>query len=209
MALSSSTISTIQQGVPVVEADAITFLGIGSAGDLDACRILTFPDSLLPPIVYSVAGECFNPERTVNLDNNVLFAPTTSVVKTLGTTRVVRFENAEEDVVVTEIWPGSQTRAAMSTAFFRQLYEYLINAPEFTIGQTDFVTWQPRDRNDKTYNVDIVGLEVGGPPGELDVSDIFGTVSSGTIKRFPDLNTTPTGLVDREVRLRMRIISEV
>lgn len=206
----SSNIATIQQGTPTTATAAITFLGIGSAGDPSACRRLVHPDSLLAPIVYSVGGECFNPERTINLDNDVLPHPNTSSVETLGTTRVVRFDRQTQDVIVTEIWPGSQTRAAMSTAFFRMLYEYLNNAPQYTIGQTDFIVWEPRDRTTKTYNVELLELRVGGPAGEFDVADILGANPGGTIKRgLEDLNAVATGLVDREVRLTMRIISEV
>ena len=43
----------------------------------------------------------------------------------------------------------------------------------------------------------------------VDLRDPGGLTDSGSIENAVDgLNTLPTGLIDREVRLRMRIISE-
>lgn len=202
---------TIQQGEATVTTAAVTFLGIGSAGTVGACRRLVFPSAVSPflaPIVYSAAGKCLNPSRTLNLDNAVLPAPTGEVVKTLGSTRVVRFDEATEDVIVTEIWAG-QAGASMPTALFRQLYEYWINAPEFALAQTEFIQWEPRDRTAVVYDVEIVRLTVGGRGG-LDVADLRdpgGQFGGGDFDNGTDpLNVLATGLIDREVRLVMRVV---
>lgn len=207
----SSNIATIQQGTPASATATVTFLGIGSAGDPDACRILTHPDALLAPITYAVGGVCFNPKRTLNLDNDVLMEPSTEPVRTLGTSRVVRFEEQIGDVIVTEIWPAAGG-LSMPTFLFRLFYEYLINPVDYTIGQTSFITWEPRDRNSFVYNVELLSLTVGGSPTGTDHYDVLDLRPRGgdTVKTgVENLNATATGLIDREVRLRMRIIGKV
>ncbi len=208
----------IQQGAATVAEDEVIFLGIGSAGDVDACRRLVFPTNvspLLAPIVYSIKGLCANPDRTFNLDNAVLPHPITNKVLTIGSSRVIRFEELVPDVIVTELWEGGEGEAAMTTALFRQFYEYLINAPLFDPAQIDFITWEPRDRTARIYNVELLSLSAGGGAGESrfdvkDLRDAGGLEFGGSIENALDgLNALPTGIVDREVRLRMRIISEV
>ena len=205
----------IQQGVPVVAEDEVEFFGVGSAGDPTACRRLTFPANvspLLAPIVYAIDGKCCNPSRSFNIDNAVMPHPLTAAVRTIGSTRVVRFEEQDEDVIVTETWEGGDTDAAMTTALFRQFYEYLINAklipPSGVLG---FIQWEPRDRTDKVYNVELLSLEAGGggPEQRFDILDLRQPGGTEISNSLDSINPVPTGLVDREVRLRMRIISEV
>lgn len=203
----------IQAGVPTVLEDDIVFLGVGSAGTRRACRRLVFPAAvspLLAPITYATAGRCMNPTRTINLDNEALLNPSAQAIKTLGSTRVVRFDEALEDVVVQEVWSPTGG-ASMPTFLFRLLYEYWLNAPAYTIAGTDFIQWEPRDRTTKVYNVELVGLVVGGRDG-YDVADLKadgGRWDGGDYDTGLDkLNATLTGLVDTEVRLTMRIVSE-
>lgn len=211
-----TTLIVIQQGAAVVDEDEVTFLGIGSAGDPDACRRLVFPANvspLLAPIVYAIGpqGNCCNPLRTINLDNVVLPHPLTEAVRTLGTTRVIRFEEATEDVIVTEVWPGNDTEASMTTAFFREFYEYIINADLIpATGVLGFIQWEPRDRTDKVYNVELLSLEVGsgGDRNRFDVIDLRDQGGGEIQNALDSLSPVPTGVIDREVRLRMRIISE-
>jgi hypothetical protein len=208
------TLIIINAGPPVVAEEEVFFLGIASAGDPTACRRLVFPASvtpLLPPIVYSVAGTCQNPDRTINLDNAVLPHPIIGAVRTIGSTRVIRFEEQEEDVIVAEIWNGSDRDLAMTTALFRQFYEYLINAKLIPAVGPDFIQWEPRDRTDRIYEVEILSLEVGGGGEEerFDVVDLKDPGGAEIQTATQPLNLTTTGLVDREVVLRMRIIAEV
>ena len=45
-----------------------------------------------------------------------------------------------------------------STAYFlRRLWEYFANPPA-----TGYITWNPKDRIDRAYNIEIEGLQVGG-----------------------------------------------
>lgn len=209
-----TTIIVIQQGAAVVAEEEVTFLGIGSAGDPEACRRLVFPANvspLLAPIVYAIGASCANPDRTINLDNAVLPHPITEAVKTLGTTKVTRFENEIPDVIVTEIWEADETNQRLTTALFRMFYEYLINAKLVDSTGPDFITWEPRDKTDKIYNVELLSLDVGGggPEERFDVVDLRGRGGDEIQTETDPLNLSPTGVVDREMRLRMRVISEV
>ncbi len=206
----SETLIIVQAGTPVEATTGLTFLGTGSEGTFGACRRLVFPagvSPLLAPIVYSVGpnGVCLNPTATLNFDKIPLTRPTTSVVKTIGSTRVVRFEEGEGDVVVTEVW-ATTGGASMPTSLFRLFKEYLDNAPPFTPAQVDFIVWEPRDRTTRTYQVELLGIEVGGQ--DFNVRDLR-TVAGDFDDALTTLNTTPTGLIDEEVRLRMRIVAEV
>lgn len=209
-----TTLVVIQQGAAAVAEEEVQFFGIGSAGDPTACRRLVFPANVTPllaPIVYAIDGLCANPDRSFNLDNAVMPHPLTQAVRTIGTTKLLRFEEEDEDVIVTEVWEGSDTEAAMTTALFRQFYEYLINAQLVSSQGPDFITWEPRDRTTRIYNVDMLSLSAGGGEGEMrfDVKDLR-EPGGGTIHNaLTSINPAPTGLIDREVRLRMRIISEV
>lgn len=210
-----TTVIVIQQGAAVVAEEEVTFLGIGSAGDPDACRRLSFPANvspLLAPIIYSIDGVCANPDRSFNIDNDVLPHPLTNAVRTLGTTKVVRFEEEEDDVIVTEVWEGSNARLAMTTALFRQFYEYLINGDLIpSDGTLGFIQWEPRDRNDRIYNVTLLSLTVGAGSGEqrFDVKDLREPGGDEILTALGSINPEPTGAIDRQVTLRMRVISQV
>lgn len=213
----SGTLIAIQQGNPTVVQTSVTFIGTGSAGDPAACSRLVFPTTvspLLAPIVYAVGqdGLCFNPTRRLNFDKVPLPHPETSVVRTLGGTNVVRFEGLTEDVVVTEVW-SNQAGASMPTFLLRLFYEYLINAALIDPATDDPIVWEPRNQSDNTYQVELLSLSVGGGTGEsqfdvLDVRPDYGVVGDFD-NALTTLNTTPTGLVDEEVRLRMRILAQV
>lgn len=213
------TLILIQQGDPVVAEAAITFLGTGSAGDPTACRRLVWPSAvspLLAPITYQVgpAGICLNPSRTLNLDNAVLPHPITRTVRTLGTTKTIRFEESDADVIVTEIWEVGDGGSPMTTAFFRLFYEYLTNGHLIDPAGSDFIRWEPRDRTTVIYDVDLLSLSVGGGSSEarFDVADV--RADRGVVGTFDNALTDllpfgATGLIDREVTLRMKIIGAV
>lgn len=206
----------IQQGDPVIVEQAVTFIGIGSSGDRSACRRLVFPSvttPAIPPLVYSHFGICANPDRTFNLDNDVLTHPIVSVDRTLSSTRVTRFETTETDVIVTELWEGGPSRAATTTALFRQFYDYLRNSA--LLGPTDFITWEPRDRNAFIYQVELLSLTVGSGSEDqrFDLQDFLdpgGLFQGGDSENALDAaNVLQTGWIDREMELRMRIVAKV
>lgn len=218
----AETLIIIQQGVPAEAVEEVTFLGIGSAGDPDACRLMTHPNNFvssvaLAPITYTVGVHCFNPGRTLNLDNDVLNHPITSAPLTIGGRKVIRFETSQTDVVVTEIWEGNNNKASMPTALFREFYEFLTNPPVVDVTMPEFIIWEPRDRNTKSYEIELMDLSVGGGGGDndtrFDVVDMRGPggiFRGGTFENATDgLNLLPTGLIDRTVTLRFRIVGIV
>ncbi len=189
----------IFEGTALASSTTVTYLGLGSQGTLLANRILTHPTSGLAPIVYSP------PDETLNLDNDVLSLPDAAAQKTLTTTQLIRMERDLDDVIVTEIWNGSDQRASMHTAFWRSLYEYAKNAP----ASGSYITWQPRDKNAFTYNVEIVSLGTPGAPDELNVKDIRARGGSVIKHGLAGVTTVDTGVVDKSVRLAMLIVSKV
>lgn len=196
---------TIGAGTPAIATSTLTFLGTGTAGTPGAMRILTHPDGAnFAPIIYFS-----NPDESVNIDNDVLTHPIVTTVQTLSSRVTTRFEQGIDDILVGELWFGGGRRASMPTSFLRKLLEYMFNAP--TAGT--FVTWQPRDLNDFTYNVTLVSLLVGGRLGELEVVDVIdlgGKYDGGSIENALDsIDTVRTGLVPKQIKLTMKIESQV
>jgi hypothetical protein len=207
---SGSRIFEIFAGSPVVAAASSIILGSGPAGDLTASRRLVHPDSdTFPELVYPR-----NPDRTTNLDNQVLPAPLASVALTLTGTRVTRFERSISDTLCTEIWEAG-TSLSMLAPFFRLLYEYLANPPAFDPVDQPYILWEPRDRTDRVYEVELVRMTVGqgGEPDVFDVKELRaggGKWAGGDVLNPLDaLDTVQVGVLDREVRLTMRVVAEV
>lgn len=199
----------IGQGTPTTSQPSLVLFDSGQSGVLGAMRILTHPDGTnFAPITYIK-----NPTRTFNLDNEVLPAPISDAVLTLGSRPVVRFERAIKDVVITEVWEGAEgRRASMPTFLFRQLYEYLRNPPVFDADAQTYITYQPRDLNAKTYNVQLFALRVGSGNDMDQVFDIndFRLPTGPEVQTPLDgMDVVPTGLISRSVEMRMRVVSEV
>lgn len=212
-----TSLLTIQQGESVVVEAELFFLGTGSAGDPASPRRMVWPSAvspLLAPLVYSVdsSGITLNPTRTLNFDTQVLPHPRTQVVETLGTSRVVRFERGVSDVVVTEVWDPA-AGASMPTSLLRLFYEYLRNGALLPAAGP-FITWEPRDRSERVYEVALVSLSAGGTDEEtrFDIADVRADPLTSA-KVFDDalrsLSPTPTGLVTTEVQLRFLVLGEV
>jgi len=203
----------IQQGIPIIAEDEITFIGLGSEGDTTAPRRLVYPGGLLPPITYAYAGGTIiaNPDRTLNFDKQPLVHPLTQTIRTLTTTRVSSQDTYESDVIVTEKWVGSDTKISMITALFRQFYEYAINPPEFTLAGEPQIEWWPRDRTDRGWYVIILSVDTGGSDGEsrFDVADVRQPGGSVIHNGLTSLSEVPTGYMDREVNIRYKIVSEI
>lgn len=208
-------IYTIAQGNPTVAGQTLTLLGTGTAGTPGAKHVLTHPTAGLAPLTY-----ISNPDRILNLDNDVLVSPLITTALTLADRKVFRFEGFLADTIVTEIWIAGGTKMAMLAAQARLLYEYWINVPDFDPVSPVYVQYQPRSRNAKTYNVEIVSLSIGSGGGgggdttrQFDFTEIIppGGVKDGgdTLEPLENLDDSQSGLVDRTVVLQMKIINEV
>jgi hypothetical protein len=211
----SETILVIQQGESEPSDESLVFLDTGMPGTPGAPRRLVYPDfePLLPPVVYAVTADALalNPDRTLGFDLEPLPHPLTAVRQTLASTRIIRFERALEDVVVTEVWLG-EGGISMPAAFLRLLYEYLRNPPP----SDQPIVWEPRDRTERRWYVELLSLSVGGgadDEGRFDLVDLRepgGLANGGSSANGTEtLWATPSGLIDREVRMRMRILAEV
>lgn len=206
---SASRLLFISLGVPTTASPSLTIFGSGQAGVQGALRILTHPDGVnFPPITYYK-----NPTRTFNLDNAVLPAPRAEAIETLGSRPVVRHERQLDDIVVTEVWEGGEgSVASMPTFLFRQLYEYLINPPAFDADDQTFIVWAPRDRSTLSYNVQLYSLQVGGGSDldmVFDIDDFRLPPGPEIITPLESMDVNPTGLITRDVKIRLRVVSQV
>jgi len=213
----ASALFTIKLGTSTTVTTDLILLGSGSQGDPYAQRVLTHPDGAnFSPIVY-----WNNPDRSFNIDNDVLRAPVNRTVLTETGTRVISLDRFEEDTIITEIWSAAEgLKFAMPTFLFRQLYEYYVNRPALSITNQEYIQWQPRDKNSNTYNVIILRLAVGGGDQNNQLFDIadfrpVGGVNdprgnAGTIfGPLDDLDVTPTGVIDRSVVFQFKIVNTV
>lgn len=129
--------------------------GAGAQRRLDPPGIgAGFPD--LPPLVY----EC-NPDKWTNFDaSGPLKRPFTRHETTIGGAVTQEWPGYDRDVQITETWEGGGDRMSMSLPFFRLLYQYFVNRPNYD--SQGFIKWSPRDLTDKQYNIVILDLSVGG-----------------------------------------------
>lgn len=205
----------IQAGTPITAQATTTLVAAGSTNDPTARRRLVHPDDQnFPPLVYPK-----NPDRDFNFDEGngeLLVRPITELVRTIGSTKLVRYEELTEDVIITELWLADGG-LSMATWFARKLYEYWINEPNNSAPVPEFITWEPRDApGGKVFNVQLVRLLVGGEAA-FDWTDVrawggpndpFGL--GGNILTPADLeDVTPTGFLDRDVALIMRIVADI
>lgn len=208
---SSSRTFEIFAGVPAEAVAEGVILGTGPAGTAGASRILVHPDgALVPPVVYSR-----NPDRTTNLDTQVLPSMIATSLLTLSSTRVVRFERGIEDTICVETWLAGSGVASMTAVQFRLLYEVAANRPAFDPVAPVFVRWEPRDVSDRAYHVEILGLFVGSGRGSdagfdvREVRDAGGIFNGGDFMNALDsLEPVQTGVLDLPVFLAMRVVSE-
>lgn len=209
-------IFSIKAGSPITAVATTTLIAAGSTGDPTARRRLTHPTGgTFPPLIYGGG----NPDRTFNFDEGngeLLRAPISQIVRTLDSTKLVRFEELTRDVIITELWLADGG-LSMPSWFYRKLYEYLLNEPNNSAPVPEWITWEPRDApGGKIFNVQLVRLLVGGE-GAIDFTDVrawggpndpFG--NTGTILTPADLeDVTPTGYVDRDVALIFRIVEDI
>ena len=75
------------------------------------------------------------------------------------------------------------------------------------------ITWEPRDRSVKKYNVQLFQLRVGGGgSGDndkvFDIDDFRLPVGSEIQTPLESFDVSPTGLLTRDVVMRLRVVSE-
>lgn len=148
----------------------------------NARRELRYPEDILPPLIYEEM-----PDEFENFDTGPLTArPQLKGEMTLEDTSLARWPGYIKDRPVKEIWKGDANKSRMPAYFFRRLWEYFANPPA-----SGYITWNPKDRMDQAYNIEIESLIVGGQD----------TVSFDAI-------ALRNGYVMGEVILTFRIIGE-
>lgn len=207
----TSRLYQILQGTPITATPTVQLLPSGVQGTRGALRRLVHPeDSTWPAIVYYR-----NPDRTLNFSTDYLRHPINSLVRTASSTKLVRFEEVAEDVIVTELWEAG---GGLSLPLFviHQLYEYLNNPPAFSATAQQYIVWEPRDETDDTYRVQVIGLQVGGGGGRYNMRRRWSNggpndpTTPGTILTPTDtMDVSPNPLMDQPVALTMRIIEKV
>ena len=202
----ASRLYTILQGSPAAASSTLQLLPTGLGGTQGALRRLVHPDTTnFPAVVYYT-----NPTREVNFDAEVQLTPIVQVIRTLTGSRVIRFDELEEDVVVQEIWEPAGG-LSMPVFFYRQLKELAINQPAFSSTSQQFTVWEPRDRTADTWRVQVLDCfcpsfkhyRDRGGPNDANVPGTILTPSDTT-----DANG-PTAFLDQTVTLTMRIVEKV
>ena len=208
----SYRIFQLQQGVAVTATSTVFLLPSGLSGTRGSLRTLTHPDTgNFPPITYYL-----NPTRTFNFSTDVLRHPIATVVKTLTSSKTIRFEEVTEDVVVVEQWETGGG-ASMPLFMAHQLFEYLNNPPAYSSVDQTYIIWAPRDETTDTYNVEVLGVQVGGgSPGKFSMKRFIAAGgpsdpdNPGPVLTPTDtMDVSPTALLDQVVTVTMRIISKV
>jgi len=152
MELTSQTTFTLLAAPDFLEESVDLILLPENAGTY-AQRELRYPEDLLPPLIY---GE--NPDRWTNFDGAPLTArPALKAEMTLKDTALAQWGGYLKDNPVKEYWSGDDKTSRMPASFFRRLWEYFVNPPA-----TGYITWWPKDRTTKGYNIVIESLQAGG-----------------------------------------------
>jgi hypothetical protein len=155
--LSAQTIFNIQEAPETLE-DSLDLTLLPENNGVFALRELHYPDDLLPPLIYEM-----NPDKWHNFDTEPLTArPMLKGDMTLKDTLLAQWPGYLKDQPVKEYWLGEDTKSHMTAYWFRRLWEYYINPPT-----SGFITWWPKDRTVKGYNIVIESLSAGGEGGVL------------------------------------------
>jgi hypothetical protein len=164
--ITSQTTFTIQAALETVIETADIGLTPENPGGSGAMRELRYPNDALPPLVYEE-----NPDAWENFDTDPLTArPLAKGQMTIGDYQLLRWPGFIKDNPVREIWKGSDTISRMSLSMFRRLWEYFTNPPA-----SGYITWSPKDRVNKTYNIEIVGLRAGNATSSTSQLDRLST----------------------------------
>ena len=100
----------------------------------------------------------FNPDVT----RNFIYAPGVkvdgSVQKTIDSNILIQTPQVTEDVIITEIWTGNDSKLSTLASMFRVFYDYWTTLPD----PGDSISWWPADITTDRYNVQIMRVQLGG-----------------------------------------------
>jgi len=148
---SQTTFSIADPPTTVVETAELILLPENNG--TEAVRELRYPGNVLAPLQYPD-----NPDVTENfIDRPLTARPLAKAQMTIEDTHFARWPGYLKDQPVREIWKGSDKVARMSAYFLRRFIEYFFNTPP-----SGRITWSPKDISDKTWEIEIISLTVGG-----------------------------------------------
>jgi hypothetical protein len=132
---------------------------------VNARRELHYPGNTFPPIIYPD-----DPDETINFDSLPLTArPTYKIEKTIAGQQTAMWPGYTADLLVSEIWRGSEKTARMTAYNLRRLIEYFLNPP-----LSGMVKWIPKDKGDTVgYWVRIHNLTVAGADIKLNMTALY------------------------------------
>ncbi len=207
--MGSSVYEIFDGGAPDVTLGP-TLLGTATAGDPNAKRTLTHPDSAnFPPIVYPLS-----PNDSTNIDNVVLLAGSANTVLTLGNRQVVRQLGKLEDQIITEVWKPVGN-GVLPSFFARLLYEYYVNPPAFDPVAQTYIQWAPADRSTRVYNVELYAMGIGSTgasaEGQFRWNDEFNyTPGYGdSVSMMEAFDAAGGGFFRATMAIKLKIVSEV
>lgn len=154
-------------------------------------RRLTYPTNSFAPLIYESNPDVYTNFNTSPLDRR----PRALVQATLQDNIMIGWQGVSRDVAITERWNGSTRESRMTLAMFLALQDYYNNPP--TNGT--YITWEPRDRTTKKYNIIIESLTLS----------VTGSAGQGAGDFEFDYLVTRHGYVAGTVQLTFRIIGEV
>jgi len=138
---------------PEVYEETVDLRFLPENDGIDAVRELRYPGDIFPPIQYDS-----NPDYWENFDTGPMTdRPQFKGEMTIEDYAIVLWPGYIKDVPIKEHWKGSDKMSRMTAYMLRRLYEYYSNPPS-----TGFITWCPKDRINKIYNIVIEDLTVGG-----------------------------------------------
>lgn len=148
--ISASTTFTITAATAYQEQVDLTLLPENAGTNVR--RELHYPGNVFPPLVY-----VRNPDVWTGFDTEPIKAPTLVTEKTLGGNKLARWTGYVGDNAVIETWKGDSKVLSMTADFLRRLLEFYLNPPA-----DGYVTWYPKDRTAKGYQIEIESITVNG-----------------------------------------------
>lgn len=210
----SSRLYSIFPGSPAITTTVTRLVSLGASGVPGTPHILTHPDSAIADFSYML-----NPDHVLNYDGGIgpINMPLTSANRTLGGTVVTRFETNEDDVVVIEQWTAEGGKFSMPAPQWRLLFEMIDNAPQLDgNGDPQYVTWQPRSMDGRTWQVELMGLTAGTAGADALIREVLerdpaiSTPFADILGSFDvSMANGAAGLMRDPVSLAMKIVAEV
>ena len=190
---------------PIANASTYT-----ATADVQVLPSVSFPNGL-GRLIHPTLGAYdyqYKPDQWVNIDGDVIIAPTWSGTKTLGGAAHALYLGNIADVVCEERWL-SAGGLAMPIAMLRMLMAIWLTPVDPAVG---YVQWYPSYTTNLGYNVIPADLVVGSAGGsQLARLSGIGTqvISLDDVIHAVKADCSPNGWVTTPVTLFLKIVSQI